>query len=145
MLSQKARYALRALLILAGRKDGDEPMMIGDIAEEGDIPRKFLEQILVELKKRGILASTRGRSGGYRLGKPAREITFAEIIRIVDGPLALAPCVSVAYYQRCLDCEDEATCVIRKALKDARDATANALEKHNLASALASGRRAKSL
>jgi Rrf2 family protein len=143
MLSQKARYALRALLVLAERNDRD-PMQIADIAHEADVPRKFLEQILLELKKRGIVQSHRGRQGGYALGKAPKEISFADIIRVTDGPLALAPCVSVTAYHRCEDCFDEATCPIRKVLLAARDATAAVLESRNLAGALAQTRRARS-
>lgn len=142
MLSQKGRYALHALLVLAGH-GGREPMMIADIAAEANVPRKFLEAILVELKKRGIVRSQRGRSGGYMLGRPASEISFADIIRVTDGPLALSPCVSVTAYQRCDDCEDEKTCAIRKVLLVARDATAEILESRTLASALKSSRRAR--
>jgi Rrf2 family protein len=90
MLSQKARYAIHALLVLAQRDD-DEPMMIADIAEEARVPRKFLEQILLALKKRGIVRSQRGRLGGYLLGRSPQEISFADIIRETDGPLALEP------------------------------------------------------
>ena len=140
MLSQKGRYALHALIVLA-QHGGDEPMMIADIAEEANIPRKFLEQILLELRKRGILRSQRGRHGGYMLGKPAKDISFADIIRVTDGPLALAPCVSVTAYQRCDDCVDEAHCAIRKALMLARDATAEVLESQTLQAAATYARR----
>jgi len=142
MLSQKARYALHALIVLAER-GGREPMMIADIAEEAGVPRKFLEQILLGLKRRGIVQSIRGRAGGYRLGRPAKEISFADIIRETDGPLALSPCVSVTAYHKCPDCVDEATCAIRKVLLAARDATADVLESRNLAQAVASARRAR--
>jgi Rrf2 family protein len=135
MLSQKARYALHALIVLA-EHGGREPMMIADIAEEARVPRKFLEQILLGLKKRGIVQSMRGRAGGYRLGRPAKEISFADIIRETDGPLALSPCVSVTAYHRCPDCVDEATCAIRKVLLAARDATAEILETRTLAQAM---------
>jgi Rrf2 family protein len=142
MLSQKARYALHSLIVLANR-GGDEPMMIADIAEEAGVPRKFLEQILLGLKKRGIVRSHRGRQGGYMLGRAPQEISFADIIRETDGPLALSPCVSVTAYHRCEDCDDEDTCAIRKVLLAARDATAAVLESRTLASAVASARRAK--
>src|SRR5215468_6083315 len=124
MLSQKARYALRALFLLAERPPG-EPVMIAEIAGEGRIPRKFLEQILLDLKKRGILHSVRGKHGGYTLGRPADKISFAEVIRTIDGPLALSPCASVTAYRKCDDCIDEATCVLRKVLLSVRDATAH--------------------
>jgi Rrf2 family protein len=135
MLSQKARYALRALYALASRPPGSTAM-IAEIAAEARAPRKFLEQILLELKKRGIVHSHRGKHGGYGLGRSADKITFAEIIRAIDGPLALSPCVSVTAYRRCDDCVDEATCVTRKVLLAVRDATADILENRTLAEAL---------
>ena len=143
MLSQKARYALHALIVLA-EHGGREPMMIADIAEEAQVPRKFLEQILLSLKRRGIVQSVRGRAGGYRLGRSAKEISFADVIREIDGPLALSPCVSVTAYHKCPDGVDEATCAIRKVLLAARDATADVLESRTLAQAVAGARRARS-
>ena len=140
MLSQKARYALHALIVLA-RRDSDEPMLIADIAEEANAPRKFLEQILLELKKRGIVRSQRGRQGGYLLGRAAKDISFADVIRISDGPLALAPCVSVTAYHRCDDCIDEKVCALRRVLMQARDATAAVLEASTIAAAAANRRK----
>lgn len=136
MLSQKARYALRAMLHLA-QKSRSEPTMIGEIAELENVPKKFLELILLDLKKRGLVHSVRGRHGGYVLGRSPEEISFAEIIRIIDGPLALAPCASRTAYRRCDDCVDEVTCAIRRALIEVRDATAGVLERTTLASAMA--------
>ena len=141
MLSQKARYALHALIVLA-EHSGEEPMQIAVVADEARVPRKFLEQILLELKKRGIVKSTRGRSGGYLLGKSPKDITFADVIREMDGPLALAPCVSVTAYHKCEDCVDEATCAIRKVLLAARDATADVLESRTIAQAAINARKA---
>lgn len=141
MLSQKARYALHALIVLAEHGDG-EPLQIADIAQEARVPRKFLEQILLDLKKRGIVRSQRGRAGGYLIGKPAKEISFADVIRVIDGPLALAPCVSVTAYHKCDDCVDEATCSIRKVLLAARDATAAVLESRTIAQAVVNARKA---
>jgi Rrf2 family protein len=134
MLSQKGRYALRALLVLAEHAR-EEPMMIAEVAAQAKVPRKFLEQILLDLKRRGIVRSLRGRQGGYLLGRPPGDITFADIIRETDGPLALSPCVSATAYHRCADCVDEATCAVRKVLLRARDATAAVLESSTLASA----------
>lgn len=142
MLSQKARYALRAALHLA-TKDPNEPQQIADIADAANVPRKFLEQILIELKRRGIVHSLRGRHGGYRLGRAPRDISFAEIIRVIDGPLALSPCASRTAYRRCEDCTDETTCAIRKSLIDVRNSTARILEQHSLADALADRRKIK--
>ena len=134
MISQKARYALRALLYLVARGDG-APVQISEIADKERIPRKFLEAILLELKKTGIVRSHRGRTGGYSLGRPAKDISFADVLRVTDGPLALSPCVSVMAYRKCDDCFEETVCAIRKALLAARDATAQILESKNLATA----------
>src|SRR5215475_2615396 len=140
MLSQKARYALHSLIVLANHGK-DEPMMIADIAEEARVPRKFLEQILLDLKRRGIVRSLRGRAGGYLLGREPKDISFADIIRTIDGPLALSPCVSATAYHRCEDCDDEKTCAIRKVLLAARDATADVLETRTLAMAAGARKR----
>jgi Rrf2 family protein len=142
MLSQKARYALRALFVL-GARDSDEPMMIADIAERANVPRKFLEQILLEMKRRGIVHSQRGKFGGYTLGRAPKDISFAEVLRVIDGPLALSPCASVTAYRKCDDCEDETTCAIRKVLLAVRAATADILEHHTLAKALTDEKAAK--
>ena len=142
MLSQKARYALRAMLHMAvNEKTGS--LQIADIAESANVPRKFLEQILLELKRRGLVHSIRGRNGGYKLGRTTREITFAEIIRVIDGPLALSPCASRTAYRKCDDCTDETTCAIRRSLIDVRNATADILEQHSLADAIADRRKIK--
>ncbi|THD79460.1 MAG: Rrf2 family transcriptional regulator [Phenylobacterium sp.] len=138
MLSQKARYALRALVELA-RASGDQ-LTSGELATRADAPRKFLEAILLELSRNGVIVSRRGKFGGYTLSRAAAEISFAEVIRIVDGPLALAPCVSPRLgFRKCDDCEDLATCALREALLRARDATAEVLEGYTLADAAASG------
>jgi Rrf2 family protein len=144
MLSQKSHYALRALLVLASRNDS-QPVQISDIAASANIPRKFLEQILLELKKPGIVRSHRGRLGGYSLGRAAKDISFADVLRVTDGPLALSPCVSVMAYRKCDDCFEEAVCGIRKALLAARDATADVLESRSLAAAAAQMRRSGAL
>ncbi|HLJ51998.1 MAG TPA: Rrf2 family transcriptional regulator [Rhizomicrobium sp.] len=141
MLSQKARYALHALIVL-GEHGGAEPLQIADIAKQARVPRKFLEQILLDMKRRGLVRSQRGRAGGYLIGKNPRDISFADVIRVIDGPLALAPCVSVTAYHKCDDCVDEETCAIRKVLLAARDATATVLESRNLAQAVAIARKA---
>ncbi len=141
MLSQKARYALHALIVI-GTRGPDELLQIADIAKEARVPHKFLEQILLDLKKRGIVRSRRGRAGGYLLGANPKDISFADVIRAIDGPLALAPCVSATAYHKCEDCVDEETCAIRKVLLAARDATADVLESRNLAQAVVTARKA---
>src|SRR3546814_3359571 len=112
MLSQKAKYALRALLLLAEGEPG-RSLLIADIAERQRLPQKFLEQILLELKRHGLVTAKRGKNGGYKLLKAPSAITFGEVIRIVDGPLAPLGCLSKTAYQRCPDCQDEATCAIQ--------------------------------
>ncbi len=138
MLSQKARYALRALVELAR---AEEPQLTaGEIALRADAPRKFLEAILLELSRNRLVASRRGKFGGYTLARPAAEISFAEVIRVVDGPLALAPCVSPRLgFKKCEDCPDLAACALREALLRARDASADVLEGYTLDDAARSG------
>jgi Rrf2 family protein len=137
MLSQKAKYALRALVELA-RAEGAQ-LTAGELALRADAPRKFLEAILLELSRQRLVTSRRGKFGGYVLARPPAEISFAEVIRVVDGPLALAPCVSPRLGMRkCDDCPDLAACALREALARARDATAQVLEAYSLEAAVAS-------
>jgi Rrf2 family protein len=135
MLSQKAKYALRALLILANARTG-ESLHIAGIADAENIPRKFLESTLLELRKHGILESRRGRGGGYRLARPADRISFGEVIRIIDGPLAPVPCASVTQFRLCADCSTPRRCSIRWLMQQVRDATAGVLDNCTLADAL---------
>jgi Rrf2 family protein len=134
MLSQRCKYALKAMVDLA-RASGDS-RRVSDIAEQENIPRKFLEAIMADLKKGLLVASARGKLGGYRLSRPSDLITFGEIIRLIDGPLALLPCASQNFYRRCEDCEDETTCVLRRVLIDARNEVAAVLDRTTLATAL---------
>jgi Rrf2 family protein len=138
MLTSKAKYALRAMIELAraAKTTPGKPVLIGDIAERQNIPRKFLEAILVELRNHELVESVRGKAGGYLLAHKADQISFAEIIRAIDGPLALTPCTSRTAYQRCEDCGDEATCALRRTLGKVRDASAEILEGETLASAI---------
>lgn len=135
MLSHKARYALRALIALAQEAPGTQ-LTSGDISTRADAPRKFLEAILRELSRKGLVISKRGKYGGYLLGRVPAEISFAEVIRIVDGPLALAPCVSRMAFRKCDDCPSLEDCSLRDALMKARDATSAVLEGYSLADAL---------
>ena len=132
MLTQRSRYALRALIFIA-RSNGVAPVPISTIAADQKLPRKFLEAILLDLKNGGLVTSYRGKLGGYRLARPAGQISFGEIIRQIEGPLALVPCVSVSAYQRCVDCFVESTCVIRKTMLEVREQTANILDHTTLA------------
>ena len=143
MLSQKCKYALQALLVLARDKSG-ELLLVSDIAERENLPKKFLEAILLEMNRNGLVRSRRGRGGGYALAKPADLITFGQVVRIMDGPLAPRSCVSVNYYRRCDDCKDEQACEIRKVMRRVRDAIAHELDGTSLADALSEG-KAKTL
>ena len=136
MLSMKAKYGLRAMLFLA-REYGEGPILISEIARKEAIPKKFLELILLELRNTGYLHSKKGKGGGYYLGKSPQQISLGEIIRILDGPLAPIPCVSLTAYRRCPDCPDEKTCGIRVVMKEVRDATARILDGTTLADVLA--------
>lgn len=135
MISQKARYALRALIALT-RRGPDGCLMISEIAAEQGIPKKFLEQILLELKRHGIVMSKRGKAGGYLLLKEPGAISFGEILRIIDGPIAPLPCLSKIAYRRCIDCKSEADCEIRHVFAKVTDATRTVLDTTTLADAV---------
>ena len=137
MLSQKARYALRALLHIVEHGTA-RTIQVGEMAEMQNIPRKYLEFIMVDLKKAGLVTSRRGPGGGYALARPATEICFSEVIRAIDGPIALVPCASENFYARCDDCHDEATCAIRRVLMKVRNSAVEILEKTSLADAAGS-------
>lgn len=141
MLTSKAKYALRAMIDLAIETGTGprRPFFIGDIARRQDIPRRFLENILLDLRKHGLVVSHRGKAGGYALAKAPDLISFADIIRAIDGPLALTPCTSRTAYQRCEDCRDEAMCAIRKTMLKVRQASADILESTTLARAASTG------
>ena len=131
MLSQKAKYGLRALLYLCKQEAG-RPVVIREIAEKERLPKKFLEAILLELKSAGLLHSRPGKGGGYTMNRPPETIPLSRIIRLIDGPLAPIPCVSQTVYAPCKDCLDERTCVIRAVMKQVRDATAKVLDETTL-------------
>ena len=133
MLTKKSKYALKALLYLAKKNDLTQ---ISELSQKENIPQKFLENILLELRNKGILYSKRGKEGGYKLGKAPEAITFGQVIRILDGPLAPIGCVSLMAYQKCDECKDEETCNIRIVMKKVRDETASILDGTTLKDAL---------
>lgn len=134
MLSQKTRYALKALLFLAQDEEVKKgPVLISDLAKRGNMPQKFLEAILLELKNHGILQSKKGKGGGYALARNAEEIKLGTVVRVLEGPLALLPCVSQMAYKKCDECHDEETCGLRILFKEVRDATSNILDNTSLA------------
>lgn len=130
MLSMKAKYALRALIVMARNKN--KMLQIKAIAKDADVPQKFLETILLDLKNQGIVNSKRGIFGGYFLSRPAEQIMVGNIIRTIDGPLAPIRCASVTAYQKCDDCVDERTCEIRRVMQEVRNAIADVLDKRSL-------------
>jgi Rrf2 family protein len=127
VLSRRSKYGLKALLLLA-QENGRGPVLISDLAKREALPKKFLEAILLDLKRQRIVQSRKGKGGGYFLRRPPSDITFGEVIRTLDGPLAAVPCVSETAYMPCAECLDERTCGVRLAMKEVRDATANILD-----------------
>jgi Rrf2 family protein len=130
MLSKKSQYAFKALTYLT-EKYNEGPVLIAEIAKKKKIPLKFLENILLELKKEGFLDSKKGKGGGYFLAQPPSKITVASIVRIINGPIAMLPCVSLYFYERCKNC-DEKNCGLHDMMIDVRDATLNILERRTL-------------
>lgn len=134
MLAQKTRYALRSLLFLAEERDG-EPVQLGRIAETQRVPPKYLELIMLDLKRAGLLKSRRGPKGGYILARAPDQISFGDVVRAMEGPIALVSCASENFYEPCGDCHDEASCAIRKAFAIVRDQTTSFLDGVSLAQA----------
>jgi Rrf2 family protein len=132
MLSKKTKYGLKALSYLA-KQEQQIPILISDISDSENISKKFLESILLTLKKNGILASKKGKGGGYYLMKSPSDIKIATIIRLLEGPIAMLPCVSLNYYQKCDDCKSEERCSLNILMAEVRDSTLKILENKTLA------------
>jgi Rrf2 family protein len=131
MLSKKAQYAFKALMYMAERKE-NQPVLIAEIAKKKKIPLKFLENILLELKKEGILESKKGKGGGYFFRLPPRDVPLARIVRLIDGPIAMLPCVSLYFYERCRNC-DEKQSGLHDMMILVRDANLRILERKTVA------------
>jgi len=131
MLSKKTKYAINALVFLA-RKENSQPVLISEIAEKQHIPKKFLEAILLDLRRAGILNSKKGKGGGYYLQKKADEVNLADVIRLFDGAIAFLPCVTHKYYERCEECVDENICGIRDVFFQVRNETVEILKRSTL-------------
>ena len=132
-LSVRGEYALRAMQVLArDYQEDDSVVRIQEISDKQNIPKRFLEQILNDLKSAGIVMSKRGVAGGYRLKRSPDQITLAEIIRHIEGPLAPVSCVSEKYYEKC-SCPDESRCAIRSVMKEVRDAVVRVAERVTIA------------
>jgi Rrf2 family protein len=132
MLTKKGKYGLKALVYLSTIPPG-QLAFVGDIAVKNNIPKKFLDAILGELRNAGFVQSRKGKEGGYRLAKAPTDIKIGHVVRVLDGPLAPIPCASRSQYQRCEDC-DEATCEVRHIMMEVRQAVAELLDNRSLAS-----------
>lgn len=132
MLSRKTKYGLKALTFLA-QQESNEPTQISVIAASENISQKFLESILLTLRKSGILGSKKGKGGGYYLLKEANAIKIAHVYRVLEGPIAMVPCVSLNFYEKCDDCPDEDACSVHSLMIQVRDSTLNILENTTLA------------
>src|SRR3954463_10590014 len=135
MLTHRAKYALKALLYLA-RNAGQGPQQAATIAESESIPLKFLEAILIQLRHKGLVRSKVGKGGGHELGQPPGDIDLLTVVRAIDGPVAPLPCLSHTAYQRCDDCQSEATCGVRQMLAKAHEQQVKQLSKSTLADGL---------
>lgn len=131
MLSKKTKYGLKALTYIA-RKGNNEPVQIGEISKNEQISQKFLESILLTLRKSGFLGSKKGKLGGYYLIKKPSDILMSDVMRVLEGPIALVPCVSLNFYEKCDDCPDEASCSVNKLMIQVRDSTLNVFKNNTL-------------
>lgn len=131
MISKKTQYGLKALTYLA-QQENIGPVLIADIAEKKNIPLKFLESILLDLRKAGLLESKKGKGGGYFFAIPPAKIKVATVIRLLDGPIALLPCASLNFYKKCDDC-DERSCGLNHIMREVRDASLRILEERTVA------------
>jgi len=131
MLSKKTQYAFQALMYLAD-KAREEPVLIAEIARKKKIPLKFLENILLELKNAGILESKKGKGGGYFFAQNPKDVPLSKVMRLLDGPISLLPCVSLYFYEKCKNC-DEKNCGFRNVMSQVRDANLKILDKKTIA------------
>ncbi len=132
MLSKKTKYGLKAITFIA-RQENTAPVQVATIAKNENISHKFLESILLTLRKSGFLGSKKGKGGGYYLLKKPEEILMTDIIRLLEGPIAMVPCVSLNYYEKCDDCPDEQKCSVHKLMIQVRDNTLKVLKNNTLA------------
>ena len=135
MLSSKTKYGLKAMSFIA-RQDSKLPIQISTIAEKENISQKYLESILLVLRKSGFLGSKKGKKGGYYLLKKPEDIKMAEVMRVLEGPIAMVSCVSLNYYEKCNDCPDENNCIVHKLMLEVRDSTLNIFNNKSLSDLL---------
>ena len=144
MITKKSKYAIKALIYLA-KQPPKEPILIESISTDERIPRKFLEAILLELRKAGYLGSKKGKGGGYYLIKSPEDINMAEVMRLFDGAIALVPCVAHKYYEPCEECIDEISCPIREVFRTIREQTVATLKKNSFGKLVESEKELKKL
>ena len=132
MLSKKTKYGIKALTFIA-RNKGDVPVQVGVIANHEQIPQKFLENILLTLRKSGLLGSKKGKHGGYYIRKDPKDILMTEVMRVLEGPIAMIPCVSLNFYEKCNDCLNEDACDVHKLMLQVRDSTLEVFRNISLA------------
>tara|TARA_B100000809_G_scaffold247024_1_gene275600 strand:- start:5458 stop:5868 length:411 start_codon:yes stop_codon:yes gene_type:complete len=132
MLSRKTKYGLKALTFIA-RQEDREPVQIATIAESENISKKYLESILLTLKKNGVLGSKKGKGGGYYLLKEPKDVAMSGIMRVLEGPIAMIPCVSLNFYEKCDDCPDENACSVHRLMIEVRDSSLNIFNNTTLA------------
>jgi len=139
LLTSRAKYAVRASLVMAEMKPANGWTSAADLAEAAEVPRKFLEAILTQLREQGLVESRRGPAGGHRLRANPDQVTAADVIRAIDGPLAMTPCASATAFRACDDCQAVETCRLRHLMRRARNAVAAVLEDCTLADLCAEG------
>ncbi len=132
MLSKKTKYGLKALTFLGSQED-KRPIQIAEIAKNENISQKFLESILLSLRKAGLLGSKKGKGGGYYLIKEPKDILMTDVMRILEGPIAMVPCVSLNFYEKCGDCPEESTCSVNKLMLQVRDSALEVYRNNTLA------------
>lgn len=132
MLSKKTKYGIKALTYIA-RQPRSKPVQTAEISQTENISHKFLESIMVELRKAGLLGAKKGKGGGYYLIKDPSQIPMTTVIRVLEGPIAMVPCVSLNYYEKCDDCPDEVTCSVHQLMIQVRDSTLGVLGNNSLA------------
>lgn len=132
MLSRKTKYGLKALTFIA-RQENRKPVQIATIATSENISKKYLESILLTLKKNGVLGSKKGKGGGYYLLKNPEDVTMSGVMRVLEGPIAMIPCVSLNFYEKCDDCPDEKACSVHKLMIEVRDSSLNIFNNTTLA------------
>ena len=132
MLSKKSKYAIKALFCLAQNYSENSILRISEISEKENIPRKFLETILLELRNKKLVNSKKGSTGGYYLAREPKDIYLSEVIRVSGGPIALIPCVSLNFYEACVECEDERICALHEVMEEVRQAKLEVLAKTSI-------------